>query len=518
MTFPLARLSVPVLPDSDDAYFSVWRLAWVAHQLPRDPLHLFDANIFAPATNTLAYSDAMLALGIMSWPAIASGMHPVVAHNLLVLAAFVTTGLAGFLLCRELSGSASAAFVGGVILAFAPYRFTHIGHLELLWMAPMPLAFLIVHRTMVAGRPTGHGLQLGGVVAFQALCSLYYAAFLGILLACWSAAFLPFQSRPVRRKVVLCLGLAAATAAVLTAPYALVYSNARVELGERRVDEIRQFSAVPSDYLRASLESKVYPRVPREFADERSLFPGVVALALAGVALILRRDRLSFLYAALLLVSFELSLGLNGRLYPILTAVAPPLTSLRAPARFAALGLVFLSVLAALGLHALIRARTRAVAAAVAALVTMLCVAEYWSAPVGFRAPILRSPNVYLWLARTKPRLVLELPLPSPSAMWYYESTHELMSIYHWSRLVNGYSGHAPRAYLQTLEIMQTFPSDSAIDHLQSLGVDYVIVHERFYEPAAFVALVEQLGRSPQFDQPMPMLDAVDPAWVFRLR
>ena len=29
-----------------DALFGVWRVAWIAHQLRRDPAHLFDANIF----------------------------------------------------------------------------------------------------------------------------------------------------------------------------------------------------------------------------------------------------------------------------------------------------------------------------------------------------------------------------------------------------------------------------------------------------------------------------------------
>ena len=36
--------------DNGDAQLNEWILAWVAHQLPRAPAHLFDANIFYPAT------------------------------------------------------------------------------------------------------------------------------------------------------------------------------------------------------------------------------------------------------------------------------------------------------------------------------------------------------------------------------------------------------------------------------------------------------------------------------------
>ena len=43
------------VPDRGDPLFSMWRIAWVAHQLPLAPRHLFDANIFHPAARTLAY-------------------------------------------------------------------------------------------------------------------------------------------------------------------------------------------------------------------------------------------------------------------------------------------------------------------------------------------------------------------------------------------------------------------------------------------------------------------------------
>ena len=119
-TYPIARFDHPQVPDADDSYFNVWRLSWVAYQLPRDPSAIFDANIFHPAKSTLAYSDAMLALGVAGAPLIWLGVHPVVVHNLLILASFVTAALGAFLLCRHLTGSTSAAIVGGLIFGFAP--------------------------------------------------------------------------------------------------------------------------------------------------------------------------------------------------------------------------------------------------------------------------------------------------------------------------------------------------------------------------------------------------------------
>ena len=48
------------VPDRGDPVFSIWRLAWVRHQLVADPRHVFDANIFYPLRATLTYSDAIL--------------------------------------------------------------------------------------------------------------------------------------------------------------------------------------------------------------------------------------------------------------------------------------------------------------------------------------------------------------------------------------------------------------------------------------------------------------------------
>ena len=83
MTWPLGRITDVVIPASDDAHFSIWRLAWVAHQLPADPQHLFDANIFHPAKGTLALSDAMLLVGALGLPFFHAGVNPAIVHNYL---------------------------------------------------------------------------------------------------------------------------------------------------------------------------------------------------------------------------------------------------------------------------------------------------------------------------------------------------------------------------------------------------------------------------------------------------
>src|SRR5262245_17928631 len=63
--------------DNRDTMLNEWIIAWVAHQMPRNPLHVFDANIFYPERNTLAYSEPMFPQAAMAIPLFAAGASPV---------------------------------------------------------------------------------------------------------------------------------------------------------------------------------------------------------------------------------------------------------------------------------------------------------------------------------------------------------------------------------------------------------------------------------------------------------
>jgi len=116
MTWPQFT-SMYSVKDEGDPYFSVWRLAWFAHQLPRDPLHLFDANIFYPERFTFAFSDSMLLPGLIGAPFLWLGMHQLFLANLAVVATFVLSAMAMFNLVRLLTRNDAAAFVAGVVFA-----------------------------------------------------------------------------------------------------------------------------------------------------------------------------------------------------------------------------------------------------------------------------------------------------------------------------------------------------------------------------------------------------------------
>src|SRR5262245_63963006 len=80
-TWPLASAPATLSRnDTADTVLHEWTLAWVVHQLPRDPLHLFDANIFYPERNTLSYSDHLFLQSVMAAPILWAGGSPVLAY------------------------------------------------------------------------------------------------------------------------------------------------------------------------------------------------------------------------------------------------------------------------------------------------------------------------------------------------------------------------------------------------------------------------------------------------------
>ena len=139
--------------DNADTQLNEWILAWVAHQLPRDPLHLFEANIFYPAHDALAFSEPLIVPALMARPAQLVGASPVLVYNLVVIARIRAHGLRHLLLVDAWTGSLLAGLLAGSLFAFNTHTLTRFAHVQALHIYGLPLALLAIDRLV---RPTGH--------------------------------------------------------------------------------------------------------------------------------------------------------------------------------------------------------------------------------------------------------------------------------------------------------------------------------------------------------------------------
>lgn len=493
MTWPMVRHAGSLAPTHQDVYFNMWRLRWFAHALSTSPTHLFQANIFFPEPDTLAYSDAMLLEGLVAAPF--NRLNPVLVHNVMMLAPIALSGVALAALCRYLTSSLGAGLVAGVAFAFAPFRFEHIMHMELQWTMWMPLAFLALHRLFDRGR-WRDGLALGGLLALQMLSCIYYGLFLATLLGAAAALLLAVDRRVTWRRLLPPLAAALALATLISVIYALPYRRVHALVGDRPLEEVHAFSAQPTNYLTVPEGNWLYGNPGRPGRGERRLFPGSLVVLLAIAGLMLRRPSTpTIMYLLLLAMAFDLSLGYSGLLYPVLWRVAPPFRSLRALARLDIFVVMFLAVLAAYGYALLMRSKRAGVRAAVVVALMAGMLAEYATAfPV---SPFpSKAPPVYLALADLPRGAVAELPMLTADRGTDLEGRYAYFSTFHWFPIVNGYSGNFPPSYLARLDRLIRFPDDRSLRQLRGDGVSYLIVHEVWFSASRLEAIRAALAQS----------------------
>jgi hypothetical protein len=484
------------VPDLGDPLFSMWRVGWVHHWLEGDPRPLFSPNIFYPEPLALTFSDSMLLPALMGWPLLEAGTHPVVAYNLLFIASFVLSGFAMYLLVADLTSDPRAAFVAALLFGFYPFRFEHYSHLELQMTHWMPLALLGLHR-FLRTQKIGYAVAAALCVVAQLYSSMYFGLFF-VLYAIPVAGTLGIFGRVSVRRLLPAAIVASMLAGILAIPLAKPYLAAQSTKGERDIPNVTYYSAVPLDYLSAHDRRATYFGWLRHPEPERALFPGVVAPALAGVALLPPFGVMRLAYAAGLVFAFDASLGFHGFSYPYLYEWLDPIRGIRVPARFGLIVGMTLSILAGFGTWRLLaRCRTSVAATLLIIGLTGAIVIDFW--PRIELRPVWREPPPIYSPLLNRPDVVLaEFPWRSSDFTPHLPSM--FFSLWHWANMVNGYSGFEPPGYQQFLQAITPFPADSAIEALQARGVTHVSINCALYgEDADCHSVLEELDGSPRF-------------------
>jgi hypothetical protein len=492
-SYPLAFDPSTTIGLHGDAFFSVWRLAWIAHQLVTDPRHLFDGNIFYPERGTFAYSDAILLPAIAVAPFNWIGVDPIALYNLTLLTAFVLNAVAAYVLVHHLTRSVPAGLLAGVIFAFSPYRFDHFDHLEMQFAFWIPLVILAWHKG-IAGERLRDYVTVAALTVCQILSCIYYGLFLMVWLA--AVTVLWFVRAPA--KALNALAIMLVPPLLVLAIYSIPYLQIRSRLGDRGPEEIAGYSARLTDFLSAPSGNWFYGWTSTLSVDERHLFPGVAAIALLIVSLWPPINRVRLAHAAGLALALQLTLGFNGFLYKPLYDWVLPFRGLRVPARADVLVLLGTAVLAGIGLERLTsRIARRGAAIAVAASVVIVACIEYGTRP--HLQMVDRRVSVwYHWLKTIPHAVVFEWPTDVP---WRLNQMVDVNYMYrstlHWRPLLNGYSGHYPSSYIDLLLAMRSFPYTGSIDYLRQKGANVLVLHEISGSRPSYDEALERLAREP---------------------
>ena len=499
-TWPLVPRFQTALSSSPDSLLNAWALGWNYHILPAAPLSYFDANIFAPRPDTLAYSEHLFAVALEAGPLYAVTGDLVTAYNGAVFLSFLLSGVGMYLLARDVTENRWAGLIAGTVFLAAPYRWVHLLHLQLLTLQWFPFVFWCLFRFLREGRLR----FLGGVILFsllQALSCNYYAVYLAFAVVTFGLVLIGLGRSFLDRRRIWLLAVGAAAVAALTAPFFAPYARNRERGFYRRYEDVVHFSAEPADYFRPSSFNKAphWKWLPPQVRSEKALFPGFVALALAALGLstaygrtqrdALRRVMMVFFLIAVLagvVLSFGPELHVGERVvtlpYRFLYRHVPGFDSLRVPARIAVLALLGGSVFAGWGAACLTRKRPLVVGAALA-LALLFDLQTYPLTRALPPAPPI--PRVYHELAKAPgPGAVLILPIHEGEDITK-ESRYMYYSTVHWKPLVNGYSGWWPNDYWELVGRLRSFPTSRSLRFLlERAPVRYVVVHyDRIPQP-----------------------------------
>ncbi len=537
MLWPLPRHAGSTVQDVGDPLFEIWVIRNVQHRLVHDPLSLYDANAFYPFETTLAFSEEAIATALLAWPVQLVSGNAVLAYNAIVIGSFWLLACAVYLLARELGVVRGAAFVAGLLAAFAPARYGELSHLHMLVLGWAPLVLWAVLRAWRTRQ--WRWLAAGAVfLTLQLQSSLHLAVFTTLLLG----ISLPFMLVLTRLRDSATQAEAAheenapagiagengvdqphgwrdgwlsprwllGTLAALVVPYMLLIPTLIPHLAlekrwgfERSESELVGFAARPSDFVAVySHDTLLRHWFAASFTP---LFPGLVAVVgvLLAVAAVVRAEwrlRVVVLWLAVVaLVSGMFALGLDVTLggrslpgpYRLFYEQIGPLQSVRAVGRFGLLFAIAVPLLAGLGFSAvwdMTRRRIPAPRVAVVgvALTVLLSGAALWElrAQPG-TAPVASAEQlaVYDWLAGQASGPVLELPADgllqaesAPPDGIFLPIAQMYGATRHWNPTVAGYSGFIPPPYFALLEQFRTTPERPA-------PVDALNIH-----------LVQQLG------------------------
>jgi len=471
------------LRDAYDAQFQAWGVAWVGHALVHAPLHVFDANIFAPLPNALAFTEPLVGYGLFGLPLGLVGLSPVGVFNVLCLLGTAFSVWAISRLAIAHGAPRASALLGAAAAALGAPAASNFGYISFVALGGIALSLVAWKSLRESGR-WASAAALAAAIAGLGWFSLQLFAF-GLAALAAVVASDAVTKRETRRLSLLAkLAASLALAASLLAPLAVHMLEARRDHGFQRDDaESRLFSASPRDWLTTTNENPGQAFLKWRSDSERSLYPGTAALLLSALGLLAflgTKKHGSLVAAGALLAGLGIagSFGPAGPVVPILKVVFPFVFSgIRAFTRFGMVAQIGFGLLAAAGAAALLeRAHARMARAALAAALALGIACDVRQTVRFEVRPELPEAPVERFLARSDTGgPILHLPLyHSPGdARWVFSS------LAHFKPIVNGYASYVPRRSQELAAALADgrIP-ESTLVRLRAWPVGVLVVHE----------------------------------------
>ena len=463
-----------------DAPFEAWTIDWVQYAIRHQPLHLYDANIFAPTKGTLAFSAPLIGVALPLLPLRWLGLSPYAIYNVGIIVSTACAAIGAYVFGRQVLRDRAAAALVAVAFAFSRFPYEK-NQLQITARAGIPLAaaatWWLLDRAERDERLRGPTIALLATLVWQTSVSLYPAAYALTAMV----VVMVVRWRVVRRRPITLAAAAGGLVSVLV----VAVPHITVALAYPEADR-----RVPGDY-----GINVFG----------AAFPGVALtiVAICGIVYARRRQtQVVVLGVVLAVVGLVMGIGTASHgwrryaPYRVAWEIVPGIGSLRDFSRAWLLGILGLGLLGGCAI-ACLRAMNRRVGTIVAVAICIAIFAE--GAHLWNDATVIAPRPVDRVLAHlSTPGGVLYLPIGSPlrsedGLAFFEQPTIVYRTTAHHRPTVNAYFAFFPAWSGQSEDLAHALPC--SYTELWNKGVRFVVVARnagswaRLRDPARAVPL-----------------------------
>ncbi|MCX6766525.1 MAG: hypothetical protein NT170_01945 [Candidatus Moranbacteria bacterium] len=470
-----------------DGLFTYWTMGWDVHSFLHNPGNLFNANIFYPNPNTLAYSEGLFAPALIALPFFLILRNMIVVYNLMIFFSYILAAFGAYKLAKYYTKNNYASFIAGLIFGFATFRVAN-GHFQNLIIFWMPFAVLYLQKYLDT-KKRKYIVYFALLFSAQMLTSWYMGAFLSLFIAFllitnWRLIRDNFSSFIRDGLIALVL------IAILVAPFAYPYFKLHRETNfAYPVWEIISGSSDIGGYIfpiPGSLESPIMSllKITKVHWSENVNFLGYFSLLLLIYYFFFSKNKIKnknfkiFFWGIPIFMIF--SFGPVLRSFSFMTIplpyqlLVPFLGFVRSPNRLAIIVLLCLSIAVAY-IIASIKLKNIKLKFVLAVLAPIIILLEFY-VPRGPLPQNTACPEVYSYIKNSNSvSAIVEMPIQENAdgalPYIYYSTCDDFKPIF------NGYSGYFPAKYTNYSTKLRQFPADKSLDLMKQIGISHVLLH-----------------------------------------
>lgn len=514
ITYPLVFHLGDFITGFGDELLIVWIHNWVLHALSTNPISIFDANIYYPFSNTLAYSDTFFITSILGVITLLITQEPVSLINFTLISSFIFLGFSIFSLTYYLTKNSMASILSGLMVIFSPAVIDKYVHLQILAIAFVPLSLLTFFHFLKSKKTMYWFLTIGCLVlqTYNSIMPGYFIVFSIVLLFFFYFKKSQKEAKKLLNKKVILGGI---VGLLLIIPITIPYFSVSHEFSYvRDIRDTIHLALQPEDFLYTNdfsrlnpLLQSLQPMIQKENREYKAGFLGfifTILTILVIVYFIKKWKSIDWRYKGLFVISalgFILSLGPFLHLmrqtihqpfpiplpYALFYYLVPGFQGIRNSARWEMLFIIAIAVLIAVVLTQVFKRFPLKYRPILYGILVLGCVLEFNFPMHFYKVPSIQQfPPVYQWLNTTpKEFVIIEMPIYTwdIQPQVFTENMREYYATAHFRKMVNGASGYSPPPWMEIAQNqLISFPSENSLKQLRTLGVTHIVFHKKEYD------------------------------------